>query len=70
MFTFNRASQTMEQHSLSVKSLEVNKKPETCATKYSFYAQSQSNRKISNCTNVKNVYLKGKLIGRKYCVPF
>jgi len=76
MFTFNRASQTMEQHSLSVKSLEANKTPETCATKYSFYAQSQSNnnssvlRKISNCTKVKNVYLKGKLIGRKYCVPF
>ena len=80
MFTFNRASQTSEQHSLSVKSLDTNKKSETCAAKYSFYAQSQTQtsgtngsgaaRKISNCTKVENVYIKGKLIGRKYCIPF
>jgi len=77
MFTFNRSTQTMEQHQLSVKSMENNKKKETCAEKYSFYAHAQGNasangtsRKISNCTKVQNVYLKGKLIGRKYCVPF
>jgi len=76
MFTFNRATQTSEQHSQSVKSIEEIKNRQTCAEKYSFYAQSQGNttggsvlRKISKCTKVENVYLKGRLIGRKYCVP-
>jgi|TARA_B100001175_G_C19337264_1_gene555582 hypothetical protein len=67
MFTFNRATQTPEQHSQSVKSIEEIKNRQTCSQKYSFYAQT---RKISNCTKVQNVYLKGKLIGHKYCIPF
>jgi hypothetical protein len=77
MFTFNRSTQTLQQHSLSVKSIEKVNNRETCAEKYSFYAQSQGNttggsvlRKISNCTKVENVYIKGRLVGRKYCVPF
>ena len=77
MFTFNRSTQTLQQHSLSVKSIEEVNNIETCAEKYSFYAQSQGNttgesvlRKISNCTKVENVYIKGRLVGRKYCVPF
>jgi hypothetical protein len=76
MFTFNRSTQTMEEYQISVKTNEETNKQETCAMKYSFYAQSQGNtttsvlRKISNCTKVENVYLRGKLIGRKYCVPF
>lgn len=70
MFTFNRSTQTPEQHSQSVKSIEEVNNRETCAEKYSFYAQSQGVRKISNCTKVENVYIKGRLVGRKYCVPF
>ncbi len=67
MFTFNRSTQTPEQHSQSVKSIEKIKNRQTCTEKYSFYAQT---RTISNCTKVENVYIKGRLVGRKYCVPF
>lgn len=67
MFTFNRSTQTPEQHSQSVKSIEEIKNRQTCAEKYNFYAQT---RTISNCTKVENVYIKGRLVGRKYCVPF
>lgn len=70
MFTFNRSTQTLQQHSLSVKSIEEIKNRQTCAEKYNFYSQTQGVRKISNCTKVENVYIKGRLVGRKYCVPF
>ena len=50
-----------------IKSIEKIKNRQTCTEKYSFYAQT---RTISNCTKVENVYIKGRLVGRKYCVPF
>ena len=78
MFKFNRAYQTMEQQSLAVKSAEANKNPQTCAMKYSFNAQLQSNtnakggsvlRRSLTYTKIKNIYLYNKLIGKQYCVP-
>ena len=78
MFSFKRAYQTMEQQSLAIKSAEANKNPQTCAMKYSFNAQMQSQtnsnggsvlRRSLNYTKVKNIYLNNKLIGKQYCIP-
>ena len=82
MFKFSRATQTPEQQSLSIKSIEANAQPLTCKQKYSQIAKvsnpgSASNpgqvfsgtyRSVPNCTKLQNVYLNGKFIGRNFCV--
>ena len=82
MFKFSRATQTQEQHSLSIKSIEANSQRLTQRQKYSQIAKvsnpgSASNpgqvfsgtyRSVPNCTKLQNVYLNGKFIGRNFCV--
>lgn len=74
MFKHDRSYQTMEQRSLAIKSISSTKLPQTCAQKYSSYASINngggggSSRTIANCTKSQNVYVRGKLIGKNYCV--
>ena len=74
MFKHDRSYQTTEQRSLAIKSISSTKLPQTCAQKYSSYASINngggggSSRTIANCTKSQNVYVRGKLIGKNYCV--
>ena len=70
MFIYNRSYQTPEQYSISIKSTEKINNQQSCAMKFSTYANTQSSTRITNCTKSENVYFKGRLIGRKYCIPF
>ena len=84
MFKFTRATQTPEQHSLSVKSVEANAQRLTQRQKFSQIAKisnpgSASNpgqvfsgtyRSVANCSKLQNVYLNGKFIGRNFCIRF
>lgn len=79
MFKFDRSYQTNEQRSLAIKSLESTKTPLTCKQKYSQIAKISnpgqvingginSYKKVTNCTKTQNVYVRGKLIGRNFCM--
>ena len=74
MFKFDRSYQTNEQRSLAIKSLESTKNPLTCKQKYSKVAQISNSsqvmnyKAITNCTKMQNVYVRGKLIGRNFCM--
>jgi len=70
MFIYNRSYQTPEQYSISLKSTDKINNQQSCAMKFSTYAKTQSSTRITNCTKSENVYFKGRLIGRKYCIPF
>lgn len=70
MFIYNRSYQTPEQYSISIKNTEKINNQQSCAMKFSTYAKTQSSTRITNCTKSENVYFKGRLIGRKYCIPF
>ena len=70
MFIYNRSYQTPEQYSISLKSTDKINNQQSCAMKFSTYAKTQSSTRITNCTKSENVYFKGRLIRRKYCIPF
>ena len=74
MFKFNRSYQTNDQRSLAIKSLDSTKNPLTCRQRYSQIVQISSPgqvmnyKSITNCTKMQNVYVRGKLIGRNFCM--
>lgn len=71
MFIFDRSYLTPEQHSLSIKSFEASKNPQSCNMRYSNYIISaNSRRRVVKCYKEKNLYLNNKFIGKSYCGTF
>ena len=82
MFSYDRSYMTQEQKQQVQQSScmkgNANEIKQTAAMRYAMLARQQSKkdggsivnsiRSVRDCTNVKNIYVNNKFIGRSYCI--